>query len=95
MNLFLSFLMGFLSIGIVAQVKTGDNPGKIGTSSLLELESTNKVIIPRVANSATTTPVACMLIYDNSQSCFILYQGGSWSPCIEKKNIDVLDSKIL
>ena len=53
-----------------AQVKIGDNPGTIGTSSLLELESTDKaLVIPRVANTAAiTTPVDGMLIYDNSEN---------------------------
>ena len=74
----------FLGFNGISQLKIGDNPGTIGTSSILELESTNKgMVIPRVANSAAiATPVAGMLIYDNSQSCFIMYQSGTWGACV-------------
>jgi len=67
-----------------AQVKIGDNPTTIGSSSVLELESTNKAfVITRVANTAAiTSPVNGMLVYDLSSNCVKFYENGTWSNCI-------------
>ncbi len=81
-------LVTIFSIHVTAQVKIGDNPGTIGTSSLLELESTDKaLVIPRVANTAAiATPVDGMLIYDNSATCLKMRNNGSWSGCLVEEN---------
>jgi hypothetical protein len=83
---FLLFIIFILSTNYegYSQIKIGDNPATIGASSLLELESTDKgIVIPRVANAAAiATPVNGMFIYDNSQSCIVMYKGASWSGCI-------------
>lgn len=73
----LAVALGFKTI---AQVKIGDNPTIIGTSSLLELESTNKgLLVPRVTNTTTiVSPVNGMIIYDLSSDTFKGYQNGVW-----------------
>lgn len=75
-----------------AQVKIGDNPTTIGSSSVLELESTNKAfVITRVANTAAiTNPVNGMLVYDLSSNCVKFYENGVWSPCISTGTTSVV-----
>ncbi len=77
-----SFNMLFVSLN--AQVKIGNNPTSIGTSSALEVESTNKaVLITRVANTAAiTSPVNGMIIYDSTSQCFRCYSNSSWTACL-------------
>jgi hypothetical protein len=67
-----------------AQVKIGDNANTINSSSMLELESTNKaLLITRVASTtAVTSPINGMVVYDISSSCIKAYQGGVWSGCL-------------
>lgn len=77
------FLLIFLAHATVAQVKIGDHPQSIGTSSVLELESTNKaLVLSRVASTAAiTAPVNGMMIYDNSLKCVRAYEDGAWTGC--------------
>lgn len=81
-NLVVTFFL-VLSFSSFGQLKIGDNLSVVGTSSLLELESTNKgLLITRVANiGAITTPVNGMLVYDISENCIKSYQNGAWSVC--------------
>ena len=82
-KLFLLTLLLF-AFAVTAQVKIGNNPTTLGTSSLLELESTNKgLVLPRVANTAAiTAPVNGMIIYDLSSNCIKGYENGIWSDCL-------------
>ncbi|AXG73855.1 hypothetical protein DVK85_06220 [Flavobacterium arcticum] len=70
--------------GVKAQVKIGDNPTSVGTSSILELESTNKaLVLTRVADtSEITSPVNGMMVYDLSTNCIKAYENGAWSACL-------------
>lgn len=67
-----------------AQVKIGDNPTTVGSSSSLELESTNRaLVITRVANTAAiATPVNGMIVYDISSNCIKAYEDGTWTNCL-------------
>ncbi len=78
-KLLLSLLV-LTGLTAAAQVKVGDNPTTIGSSSLLELESTNKVLLlPRITSTAlVTTPVNGMVLYHTNQKCFKGYQDGAW-----------------
>ena len=78
-KLLLSLLV-LTGLTAAAQVKVGDNPTTIGSSSLLELESTNKVLLlPRITSTAlVTTPVNGMVLYHTNQKCFKAYQDGAW-----------------
>jgi hypothetical protein len=74
----------FTSLCATAQVKIGDNPTNVGTSSSLELESTDKaLLLTRVANTAAITdPVNGMVVYDISSNCVKSYENGAWSNCL-------------
>ncbi len=69
-----------------AQVKIGDNPTSIGSSSALELESPDKaLVLTRVAStSSITSPVEGMVVFDLSSNCVKAYEGGHWSACLSK-----------
>lgn len=70
------------SIKINAQVGIGTtNPDP---NAVLDVVSTNKGFLPpRVANvTAIATPVAGLLIYDESNQCMRYYNGTIWSDCM-------------
>ena len=72
----------FIVASADAQIKIGNNPTTIGTSSLLELESTTKgVVLPRLTNaqiSAIASPVAGMYVYNTDSACIYHYSGTAW-----------------
>ena len=64
-----------------AQVKIGDNPQNIDAASVLELESTNRVlVITRVdaAQMAAIVPNPGALVYNTSEGCVFYYNGTEW-----------------
>ena len=81
-TLFFSALL-LLCISATAQVKIGNNPTTIGSSSILELENSSKaLLITRVADtSAIANPKNGMIIYDTTLDCFRGYQSGGWTNC--------------
>lgn len=91
----LAVLLSFMNTALQAQVKFGDNPTVIGTSSLLELESTNKaLVLPRIADvTAITAPIDGMIIFDLSKDCVRSYEDGAWSECFtsQETRVDNLD----
>jgi hypothetical protein len=79
----------FAALSTNAQVKIGNNPGTIDANSLLEMESTNKGLLPpRVALNSTTsvspltgTVPSGMLVYSSGGSLedgFYYWNGTSW-----------------
>ena len=66
-----------------AQVKIGDNPTTINSSSLLELESTNKgLLIPRMTTAqrdVIASPAAGLQIYNTSTGLFNYYDESAWN----------------
>ncbi|MDO6809533.1 hypothetical protein Q4603_12965 [Zobellia galactanivorans] len=76
------FLIGFFIIGFAqAQVKIGDNPQTIDPSSILELESSNKVlVITRVDESqmASIVPNRGAMVYNTTANCIYYYDGTAW-----------------
>jgi len=81
-KLFLPILL-FLGMSAIAQVKVGNNSTTIGTSSVLELENSNKaLLLTRVTNvTDISTPVNGMVVYDITKACIRGYQNNTWSPC--------------
>ena len=82
----LLYCVSFTSVfGQVKQAKIGDNPGVMSapSSTVLELESTNKaLLISRVASTASiTNPVNGMIVYDIAARCVRLFQKGLWLDC--------------
>ncbi|MEZ4811769.1 MAG: hypothetical protein R2819_15540, partial [Allomuricauda sp.] len=79
----ISFLIiGLLMINtLTGQIKIGDNPQNIDPASVLELESTSKVlVISRVtdAQMSTITPLPGALVYNTDQGCIHYYDGTQW-----------------
>lgn len=76
------FLIAFSNANAQGGVKIGNNPTTIGTSSVLELESTAKgFVMPRMTSAqmtAITTPVAGMQVYCSDSSCVCQYNGTAW-----------------
>jgi len=82
-KLFLPLLL-LLGVAATAQVKIGNNPTMIGTSSVLELENPNKsLLLTRVAKvSDVAIPAEGMILYDISRRCVRSYENGTWSFCL-------------
>ncbi|MGP1992635.1 hypothetical protein D9V96_012185 [Zobellia laminariae] len=76
------FFIGFFLISFAqAQVKIGDNPQVIDPSSILELESSDKVlVITRVDSLQMTTivPNRGALVYNTTADCVYYYDGTAW-----------------
>ncbi|MGB4844524.1 MAG: hypothetical protein WBP16_08675, partial [Ferruginibacter sp.] len=72
----------FFTGNIFSQVKVGNNPTVIGTSSVLEIESTNKgVVFPRMTGAqmnAIASPVSGMYVYNTDSLCICQYNGLAW-----------------
>ncbi|MGG8496955.1 hypothetical protein ACQY1Q_11090, partial [Tenacibaculum sp. TC6] len=69
------------SINLLAQVKIGDNPNVIHDSSILELESNNKVlVITRVTDSQMNSiyPLEGAIVYNTDQKCIFQYSNMTW-----------------
>ncbi|PQJ19962.1 hypothetical protein BSU00_11680, partial [Tenacibaculum sp. SG-28] len=84
----------FASITSYAQVKIGNNPDVINGSSILELESNNKVfVITRVSETQMNniTPLEGALVYNTDEQCVYQYNGTEWnSLCDSNANRTVL-----
>ena len=69
------------SLTLFGQVKIGDNPNTIDNSSLLELESSDKVLILTRVNDAqmnAITPLTGGMVFNTDQSCIFQYNGSNW-----------------
>jgi hypothetical protein len=78
-----SLIICFLfSIKTNAQLKIGNNPNTISSSSVLEMESTDKgVLVPRmlsVQRVAIVSPALGLLVYDTDTNSFWQYNGLAW-----------------
>ncbi|MCK0148304.1 hypothetical protein MWU78_21850 [Arenibacter sp. F26102] len=74
----LCLLMGMMA---QAQIKIGDNPQNIDPSSVLELESSSRVLVITRVNTAqmnTITPSAGALVYNTDIQCIHYYTGTEW-----------------
>jgi uncharacterized protein (TIGR02145 family) len=71
-----------VSIKIIAQVGIGTTTPD--PNAVLDIVSTDKGFLPpRVANvAAIATPVAGLMIYDESNQCMRYYNGTIWSDCM-------------
>ena len=80
-------ILSIVSLTAFAQVKVGDNPSQIDSNSLLELESSDKVL---VLSRLTTVqmeaiqPLYGALVYNIDEKCIFMFEGTSWkSLCSE------------
>lgn len=64
-----------------AQVKVGDNINAIDGSSILELESSNKVFVPtRMAADQMNalSPLEGAMVYNTDEECLFIFEGTAW-----------------
>ncbi|MGB5238940.1 MAG: hypothetical protein WBN59_15025, partial [Flavobacteriaceae bacterium] len=75
---FLSICLGQMAFG---QIKIGDNPQNLDPNSVLELESTNRVlVIPRITDAQMNaiTPLRGALIFNIDNQCVYFFDGTIW-----------------
>ncbi|MCD8407517.1 hypothetical protein LNI96_06215 [Tenacibaculum dicentrarchi] len=90
MRLKISLILVLLTnITLFAQVKIGDNPSDINPTSILELESTDKVfVLTRMDNTvmqslllssdSSKRPLQGALVYNTTDNCVFMYNGTAW-----------------
>lgn len=79
--LFSLILFCAIIIPTFSQVKVGENPSSIHSSSILELESSDKVlVISRMTDTQMNTiqPLRGALVFNTDQNCVFMYDGTSW-----------------
>lgn len=77
--IFFTFLL--ISSFAYSQIKIGDSPSVIDSNSVLELESTNKVlVITKMPNLVMNSiqPLQGALVYNTDEDCVFTYTGSSW-----------------
>ena len=87
-KLILPFLT-LLAWGAQSQVKIGQNPNSINTTSILELESTNKaLVLTRLTSVQMTaiTPLNGALIYNTDTHCIHYFNGAQWNNLCNSTN---------
>lgn len=64
-----------------AQVKVGDNINTIDGSSILELESSNKVFVPTRMTTKqmnVLAPLEGAMVYNTDEECLFIFEGAAW-----------------
>ncbi|WP_027065203.1 hypothetical protein [Maribacter sp. Hel_I_7] len=85
----LFFLLLFTYVNTFAQVKIGDDVSTINATSLLELESTSKVLVlTRVTNAQMLSimPLKGALVYNIDSKCVHLFNGTLWQNICNSSN---------
>ena len=75
------FFCLLLGMAVQAQIKIGDNPQNIDPSSVLELESSSRVLVITRVNTAqmnAIVPSAGALVYNTDVQCIHYYTGTEW-----------------
>ena len=83
-------LLLLAQLPVKAQVKIGDNPTTIDASSLLELESTGKGLLPPRMTTANRTaigsPATGLVVFDTDKSAYYYYNGTRWVELTDNAN---------
>ncbi|SFW68222.1 hypothetical protein, partial [Cellulophaga fucicola] len=92
-------LIGFLALAQYSfgQVKIGNDINTIHPSSILELESTDKVLIlTRVttAQMATITPLTGAMVYNTDEGCVFQYNGILWQSLCDTSSFNETNTVI-
>lgn len=77
----LVLLLGLTTTTVFGQVKIGDNPQNIDASSVLELESDNKVLVITRVNNLTMEsiiPLRGAILYNTDTQCLHYFNGTEW-----------------
>ncbi|MBU2906077.1 hypothetical protein KO529_14865, partial [Arenibacter algicola] len=75
------FFCLLLGMAVQAQIKIGDNPQNIDPSSVLELESSSRVLVITRVNTAQMNaiiPSAGAMVYNTDIQCIHYYTGTEW-----------------
>ncbi|WP_424001987.1 beta strand repeat-containing protein [Maribacter sp. IgM3_T14_3] len=83
---------------VFGQIKIGDNPQNIDTSSVLELESTSKVlVITRVTTleMEAITPQRGGMVYNTDTECINYYDGTQWVNLCDAVNFEITNDPII
>lgn len=95
---FLSFLFFCFYISSCwSQIKIGDSPSIIDDASLLELESTNKVLVITKATSEEMmmiTPLTGGMIYNTDENCIFYFNGLNWISMCNSSNLDEFNETV-
>ena len=81
-NTIIVLLVLFCTNLVIAQVKIGDSPETLDSTSLLELESNSKVlVISRMseAEMLALSPLQGAMVYNTDSSCIFYYDGTIWN----------------
>jgi len=77
-------LLLLIPTGLVAQLKVGNNPTTINNSALLEMESTNKGLLPprmtTAQRDAITNPATSLVIFNTDLNCLQMNLGTPAAP---------------
>ncbi|MFD0799366.1 beta strand repeat-containing protein, partial [Maribacter chungangensis] len=77
----LALLLCLSSTVVFGQIKIGDNPQNIDASSVLELESTDRVLVITRVNNLTMesiTPLRGAVLYNTDTQCLHYFNGTEW-----------------
>ena len=91
-------LLAFISLGTglaFGQVKIGENPQALNSSSLLELESNSRVfVLTRLSQAQMTaiTPLQGALAYNTDENCIFQYDGTEWVNLCQAFNVSFVDN---
>lgn len=95
--LFIFFI--FLALPpVFGQIKIGDNPQNIDASSVLELESSSKVLVITRVNTLemeAITPQRGGLVYNTDTECVNYYDGTQWVNLCDAVNFTITNDPII
>ena len=87
-----------LATNLFAQVKVGENPQSINPNSILELESTDKVLVVTRISTAqmnALNPLNGAIIYNTDENCLFQYNNNTWSSlCVNVMDNETVTSLI-
>ncbi|NND14730.1 MAG: hypothetical protein HKN89_00220, partial [Eudoraea sp.] len=78
--LFTYLFCGFSAV-LTSQIKIGDNPQNIDAASVLELESTDRVLVITRVNTGqmnAIVPNQGAMVYNTDEQCVFYYDGAGW-----------------
>ena len=81
LNPYFILLLILINSSLYAQVKIGDNPSSIHISSILELESSDKVlVISRMTDAQMNAivPLQGAIVFNTDQNCVFMFDGTLW-----------------
>lgn len=93
------FLCTLLTIPtVLGQIKIGDNPQNIDGASVLELESSSKVLVITRVNTAemdAITPQRGGMVYNTDTACIHYYDGAQWINLCDAVSFEITNDPII